>query len=308
MSGAPLVLISQVQRSGGTLLTQLLDGHPQCATYPPELAIGRPRKWDWPDLPASAPVDAWFDLLVDKSLLRWSREGYKKGGSNPHALQHVRPFTLDIRRFHEVFTAACARAAAPAQRDVIAAYFEAFFDNWKDRAATGRERWTVGFTPRVHMFPDSIARFWRDWPDGRLITIVRDPLTWLASAMRHDPFEYPTAERALCAWRASTEATLREQRERPDRVLVLFYADLVLHPRETMARVARFLDIEWTDELLAPTYGGSPMIANSSFAIAQPGVTDEPLRRPIDLPADAHALAMASALPFYQECLAELGA
>ena len=37
----PLVLISQVQRSGGTLLSQLFDMHPQCHAHPDELAVRR---------------------------------------------------------------------------------------------------------------------------------------------------------------------------------------------------------------------------------------------------------------------------
>ena len=36
----PLVLVSQIQRSGGTLLSQLFDGHPECHAHPHELKIG----------------------------------------------------------------------------------------------------------------------------------------------------------------------------------------------------------------------------------------------------------------------------
>jgi hypothetical protein len=37
---SPLVLISQIQRSGGSLLSQLLDGHPELDAHPHELKIG----------------------------------------------------------------------------------------------------------------------------------------------------------------------------------------------------------------------------------------------------------------------------
>ena len=46
----PLVLISQVQRSGGTLLSQSLDDHPECFAHPNELTWGRPTKYRWPDV------------------------------------------------------------------------------------------------------------------------------------------------------------------------------------------------------------------------------------------------------------------
>ena len=40
------LLISQIQRSGGTLLTQLLDGHKNLSVHPYELILTDP-KWDW---------------------------------------------------------------------------------------------------------------------------------------------------------------------------------------------------------------------------------------------------------------------
>ena len=47
---APLVLVSQIARSGGTFLSQLLDNHPDLWVHPQEFKIGYPKKWDWPDL------------------------------------------------------------------------------------------------------------------------------------------------------------------------------------------------------------------------------------------------------------------
>ena len=41
---APVILISQIQRSGGTLLSQLFDRHKEICAYPNELTIWRP-KW-----------------------------------------------------------------------------------------------------------------------------------------------------------------------------------------------------------------------------------------------------------------------
>ena len=55
----PLVLISQIQRSGGTLLSQLFDGHPELHAHPSELKIGRPKFWHWPPLDLDRP-DTWF--------------------------------------------------------------------------------------------------------------------------------------------------------------------------------------------------------------------------------------------------------
>ena len=45
---SPLALISEIQRSGGSLLSQLFDGHPQVHAHPHELKIGYPKKYIGP--------------------------------------------------------------------------------------------------------------------------------------------------------------------------------------------------------------------------------------------------------------------
>ena len=66
--GEPLVLISQIQRSGGTLLLQLLDGHRQCHVDPYELKIGHPKKHNWPPLDLSRP-ETWFETLYFRGIV-----------------------------------------------------------------------------------------------------------------------------------------------------------------------------------------------------------------------------------------------
>ena len=73
----PLVLISQVQRSGGTLLSQLLDGHPEVHAHPGELHIG-PGKSHWPDISFDETPEQWFDRLFERITLEFVDEGYSK--------------------------------------------------------------------------------------------------------------------------------------------------------------------------------------------------------------------------------------
>ena len=75
----PLVLISQIQRSGGTLLSQLLDAHPQLHAHPHELHIGYPSdKRDWPALDLGDEPAEWFRRLREAHVDRWLVEGYRK--------------------------------------------------------------------------------------------------------------------------------------------------------------------------------------------------------------------------------------
>src|SRR5437667_1135310 len=61
----PLALISQISRSGGTLLSQLFDGHPQCHAHPDELMIGYPRRRHWPQLDLQDSPERWFEMLAE---------------------------------------------------------------------------------------------------------------------------------------------------------------------------------------------------------------------------------------------------
>jgi len=62
----PLILISQIQRSGGTLLSQLFDNHLERRCHPDELHIGYPKKHIWPDLNFEDNPGNWFRLLFEQ--------------------------------------------------------------------------------------------------------------------------------------------------------------------------------------------------------------------------------------------------
>ena len=89
----PLVLVSQVQRSGGTLLSQLFDGHPECHAHPSEIYIGHPRKWDWPPLDLAAP-----ETLVRRPLRDAGRPAPARGVREAQGgAARARPRRLPVR-------------------------------------------------------------------------------------------------------------------------------------------------------------------------------------------------------------------
>jgi hypothetical protein len=75
---SPLVLISQIQRSGGSLLSQLFDGHPELDAHPHELKIGYPTKYIWPKLDLNDDPGRWFETLFETMVLKHFRKGYSK--------------------------------------------------------------------------------------------------------------------------------------------------------------------------------------------------------------------------------------
>jgi Sulfotransferase family len=270
----PLVLVSQVQRSGGTLLSQLFDGHPECHAHPSEIYIGHPKKWDWPSLDLDAP-ETWFDVLYETPVELHLREGYVKHKEARLEPGHdVFPFVFLPRLQRVIFDEAAAGART--ERDVLDAYFTSYFNAWLDNQNlyTGPKRAVTGFTPMLGIEPGNAERFFTAYPDGTLIAIVRDPGAWYESARKYRD-RWSELDPALAEWTRSTQAALDAREHHGERVLVLTYEQLVLDTEGTMRRVAERIGIELTPVLLEPTFNGRAVRANSSERVQDYGILKE---------------------------------
>lgn len=270
----PLVLISQIQRSGGTLLCQLFDGHPECHVDPYELKIGHPKKHHWPPIDLERP-ERWFQTLffpgMGERLRRTERTRRPEVGRSVFAF-------LFLPRLQKAIFDACVEARPPrTERDVLDCYFTSYFNAWLDNQNlhAGPKRAVVGFVPRLAMDERNVERFFAAYPDGFLISIVRDPRAWYLSASRHLPHECSDLEQALALWRRSAEASLAAAARYGDRVLLLRYEQLVGDTEATMGRVAERLGLSPRPELLVPTFNGLPAKANSSERVERAGVLPE---------------------------------
>jgi hypothetical protein len=270
----PLVLISQIQRSGGTLLLQLLDAHPGLHIDPYELKIGHPKKHNWPPLDLAQP-ERWFPMLYFRGTVERIRRTERT--QRPHSGRAVFPFLISPRLQRAIFDARVVDRPIGSERDVLDAYLTSYFNAWLDNhnLYAVPKRAVVGFTPRLAMDAGNVERYFAAYPDGTLISIVRDPRAWFASASKHRPRNYGDLETALDLWRTSTDAAIDAAARYGDRVLVLMYEQLVTEPEQTMRRVAERIGIEMSPVLLRPTFNGLPIRANSSEDVDGDGIRPE---------------------------------
>jgi hypothetical protein len=272
----PLVLVSQIQRSGGTLLSQLFDGHPECHAHPTELYIGHPRKWDWPPLDLERP-SSWFDVLYESPVELHLREGYvKQKESRLQAGHDVFPFAFMPGLQREIFERCVAARTITRERDVLDCYFTSYFNAWLDNQNlyAGPKKVVTGFTPRLAADLANVARFFAAYPDGFLISLVRDPAGWYESARRYRSY-YEDLDEALRQWSTSAEAALAARARFGERVLILGYEELVLETKATMSRLAERIGLAMSPVLLEPTFNGRPVRANSSEPVERYGVLHE---------------------------------
>jgi sulfotransferase family protein len=271
----PLVLISQIQRSGGTLLSQLFDGHPECHAHPHEIAIGKPAKWDWPTLDLEAP-DGWLSALHEPLVAEWVDSGYvkEKVKRREDLRPDVFPFAFSLRLLQQLFEECIASRHIERERDVLDCYFTSYFNAWLDNhnLYSGPKKVVTGFTPRLSMELERVERFFAAYPDGTLISIVRDPRAWYASATRHRKYYRRDLEEAVGLWRQSTEAALAAEERFGSHVIVLTYEELIEDTEATVAGIAERIGITMSPGLLLPTFNGRPIRANSTEAVDAHGI------------------------------------
>jgi hypothetical protein len=292
------------------LLSQLLDGHSRLHVHPGELHIGRPRKYDWPQLDLQGSADELFDRLFERPLLEYVAQGYQKvshaeASVDPDYRQRVLPFLFDIGLQRRIFTEqACGRPIAR-QRDALDLYVTSYFNAWLDYQGLYRDpdavKYWVCFGARVLSQPGNFDRFLEDYPDGKAITVIRDPVSWYASARRHST-EYEDPAAAAMLWRGSFEGILRNVREQPERTLVVSLEDTISQPRTVMTRVAAFLGIEFEPCLLVPTFNGIAIQSDSSFG-SKYGLDATAIDRRDRVPREVRTALMDVTGPVYEELL-----
>ena len=302
----PMLLCSQVQRAGGTLLCRLFDGHPSCFAHPSELRWGRPRKWNWPQVDLSdLDPDDLLSQVIEGWPQRFAAHGYHKysNWTHHHHPEQARtyPFLFDEGLQRRVFATTVGGRDSLSQRDVLNAYLTSLFNAWVDYQNLYREpkRWVTAFVPRLVMEPDETDRFFADYPDGLLVTLVREPGAWLSSFGRHVGMEDPAE--ALSHWTASADASVRAHAARPDRVIVLMFEELVHRTEAVMRMLCERMEIAFSDVLLEPTYNSMPVLSDSSHELVT-GIDPDVTRRHTEtLSASELEVVARTATPRYRE-------
>jgi hypothetical protein len=277
----PLALICQAQRSGGTLLARLFDGHPQCHAHPHELHIGARRPHTWPNLPLDEDPELWFAKLGEDKLAEIFAKGKRrvplKAADRVNG-EVLYPFLLPPAFQRRVFLDEVERRGPlESEREVLDCYMTSLFNGWLDNQnLRGEKRWVVAFSPR-RAWGEGLGRFTSIYPDGRLISILRDPMSWFTSAQGRDPEADPAT--LLEVWKRSAREMLEAQSRLGERFYAVRFEDLVLDTAGAMERLAEWLEIDFDERLAVPTFNGYPVGPNSSFETSETGVVTEPVER-----------------------------
>ena len=277
---APIALISQIQRSGGSLLSQLFDGHPEIHSHPHELKIGYPKKYQWPKIDLNKPPKQWFNILFENSVIRHFREGYQKERNSDITF----PFIFLPALQKKIFLHYLDAIGTIKLRDVFDAYMTSYFGAWlNNQNIQGPKKYITAFTPRLSMSKENMRRLFEIYPDGRLISIIRDPKNWYPSALRHNKKikkdKYDDIHSAMNQWKECTLSTLENKEKYGYQVCVIRFEDLVSKTEPVMRYLAKFLGLGFDPILLTPTFNKTPIGANTSFQLEKSTIMDSTLNR-----------------------------
>ncbi len=274
MIRCPMILISQIQRSGGSLVSQLFDSHPAIAAHPHELTIGYPTGEDWIRTPSSARQS--FREMFENSHLRLVREGFTKGSKSDERF----PFIFSPSVQHRVFMKAWSDHS---KRGAANAFFTSFFNAWINYTGNLSVSYVTAFAPRMANHAKSVSSYFETYPDGYLIQVVRDPIGWFASSKGHKRWAGQPPEIILDGWTQSALSIERNKTNFGDRVIVIGFESLLADPHRTMTKLCAVLGLDFSPTLTIPTFNGHPLTANSSFAVSGKGIIDTPRNRSGDL-------------------------
>jgi Sulfotransferase family len=275
----PVVLIApRLARSGGSLLLQLLDSHPQLHVRPHELRVGRGRSW--PELDPRASAEELFERVRDHQVDRSFRDGYYHKDRPARKLGYETegfPMVLPPDCVRRLFCSLLERNRPKRARDVFDTYFTAYFNAWLDnRNLHGDRRWVVAFRAKLGT-AENVDAFFADYPDGRHISLVRDAKGWVASRVTLRGRRDGDLTGALDLWMEAVAARLVLKGQLGDSMALISFEQLVRETEDVMRGLAAWLEVSHDSQLLQPTFNGMPIRANSSFRVSGAGVLPEVL-------------------------------
>ena len=253
------VFVCGAARSGTSLLRDLLDGHPELIVIPNESGFYPGMERALSGLRSERHCAylgcRWLERLVDAPPF-WPLGSSTIAGS---------PYIAFAREF-------AGWSQAPRQHPnarITSWPLAAFALAYAQRLSAGRiprgVRMWVEKTPGNERF---LSRIWQDFPQAKVIQIVRRPEAVLAS-MKRMPGTRWSHRRTLAHVVGKMAPSYRiaaKGDHLPDgRYCLVRYEDLTADPGSVMPRIAEFLGIAPHRSLLQPTTAGRPGFNNTSF-------------------------------------------
>ena len=249
-AASPVFICGQM-KSGTTLLTRLLDHHPDLLVMPGDSHYVNNRHRF-----KSRDLETVFQYWLRRMINPTGNHPFWFLGPEKESFDH---FLCYLDHFLK-------KSDAPPFVAVVLATYAAL--NLDGQPAL--KKYWVEKTP---LNEQHALKLGQEYANGRFLHILRDPLTNLASLKKLTGLRGRSAtiwQHARATRKLFQLGRTNQQKLGQDRYHVLRYEDLIEDPQATMEAVCEFLQIEFDDSLLTPTENGRLTSPNSMFGQAQP--------------------------------------
>jgi hypothetical protein len=269
-SGLPILVSGQVQRSGGTLFSQLFDGHSEIMVHPHEILLLKAGYFTVRDLKRRV-------CRTKNAFRRINRNGYTKGSVDGGI--HPLFFNGELL-LKKVMNQRCKN-----RNEVISFYFDNFFKYWFNynnfNLHCREKKLICGFSPRLG-FPN-LGALLDENPRITFVHIYRNPCSWWVSSRLHCQRQktYEDISSIDTQWRVNQEVALESLKTHSRQTIILSFDDLITQTERVMKVFCKRFDIAYGDVLKVPTFNNKPIGADSSFKTnKEPGkINVEPTER-----------------------------
>ena len=212
------VFVVGMPRSGTTLLSSLLDAHPDLVIAPETHYFTR----CW----TGTPIEGWAE--VERMLARLDQQP----GVHDMALSDEEWTTIRERlRTLEV----------PTHGDILRALLDTY------AARSDAPAWGEKTPDHLQFVPEMAEQF----PEAAFVAIVRDPRDVVLS-LRDLPWSHKTLPEQAWTWRLYAARTQQYHETLGDRFFHLRYEDLITEPEGTLRDVCAFLNVSFRASMLRP--------------------------------------------------------
>ena len=254
------IFVTGCARSGTTLFTRLLDGHPDVLVFPIELKYFRYRaiRTDYPTVRLARLTDVRdvVRAIAESDYVGPLRGAPDSIGGRDDAVAAIRN-AIDTDRFRE---ASRRLNGINTHADGIVHFFAALGESiGMDREDLANVRFVEKSPYQEENVDELISWF----PDARFVHLVRNPYAVMVSEREGGVAQYMKIH-AAAMQRSSLRRAIRNREVYGDRYQIVRYEDLVSRPETVMRDTVTALGLEDHSALREPTILGQRWRGNSS--------------------------------------------
>jgi Sulfotransferase family len=266
------VFVCGVHRSGTTLVRDLLDGHPALTVLPSEGSFYTTHR----DHLSASDRSAWRHFTA----CEWCRRLANPINQLPYWLigrstPTYSPSVAFMRAVATWWTTVEHSLWATVTSWPLTAIALAYASYQRESVINPEVRRWVEKTPTNEQF---LGDIWRDYPEAKVVHVVRDPLAVMASRKvmeERATGQFGAFRTALGELADSYRiADVERAHANRERYLLIRFEELLEEPQRTTDRLATFLAVANLPILHRPTSGGIFTASNSSFGAGESGTID----------------------------------